>query len=203
MSAQPAPYGRRCFRTQQGGLGGWNLPPLILALLLTLLLATLAMTLANLAVGLTVTTSSFHGLCSRCSKSCHFILCAAIFVRRVKMTGYIYLGMNVTPPRRSKMIRTNLFHFVTMAFGNCFLRFRQDGNYKKNDDRRVYCDNDPEPVVHTPVSELRIRIPRIVSCTDCAENRILQHYEPESVRWSCDDCVGGGILPLYMIKKTV
>lgn len=102
------------------------------------------------------------------------------------------------------MIRTNLFHFVSMAFGNCFLRFRQDGYYKKNDDRRVgHYDSDPEPVVHTPVSELRIRIPRVVSCTDCAENRILQHYEPESIRWSCDDCtVGGGILPLYMIKKT-
>ncbi len=90
-----------------------------------------------------------------------------------------------------------------MAFGNCFLRFRQDEGYaKKNEERQVYsvCDNDPGPVVHTPVSELRIRIPRIVSCTDCAEHRILQHCEPESVPWSCDDCVGGGILPLYRIN---
>jgi hypothetical protein len=39
-----------------------------------------------------------------------------------------------------------------------------------------------------------------VSCTDCAEHRVLKHCEPESVPWSCDDCVGGGILPLYRIN---
>ncbi len=99
------------------------------------------------------------------------------------------------------MIRTNLFHTMAMAFGNCFLRFRQDVGYaKKNEERDVHYDADPGPVVHTPVSELRIRIPRVVSCTDCAEHRVLQHYEPESVPWSCDDCVGGGILPLYRIN---
>lgn len=38
------------------------------------------------------------------------------------------------------------------------------------------------------VSALRIRIPRIVSCEECLEIRVMRPHETKTPVWKCDPC---------------
>ncbi len=124
-----------------------------------------------------------------------------------------------SPPTTTTNMQTTMTQWIAMAVGNCFLRFRRDAavHPKKMDWTGPSSEDpipampesllpvpqgqtDPAPVVHTPVAELRIRIPRFTSCAGCANFRILYANEPGSVCWNCENCTGEGeVRPLYRV----
>jgi hypothetical protein len=87
------------------------------------------------------------------------------------------------------------------AFSDCFRnRIHNEYMYKKIEPDNMTPVGDPtayssstdlsamEAGTLHEISALRIRIPRIVSCEECLEIRVMRPHETKTPVWKCDPC---------------